>query len=163
MHEKIITAEGTPNIALIKYWGKRDSGLILPMNSSISLTLGKESKMIAGKKFELGTKTSVVFSKYIKEDAIYVNGKRLDLTDADTIERFRAIDMMRERAGTRERALVVSENSFPTASGLASSASGMAALVYAVAYALELGLTRSDMSRYARIGSGSACRSQYLL
>ncbi len=148
-NEIVHTAIATPNIALVKYWGKRDDKLILPMNSSISMTLGEE----------FNTRTSVLFTDRIKEDIFYINGERQDLSNKDVIERFTIIDIMRRMAGRDDRVMVASENSFPTAAGLASSASGISALVFAVNAALGLNLNEKDMSIIARQGSGSACRS----
>ena len=145
----VYTAIATPNIALIKYWGKRDEKLILPMNSSISMTMGEE----------FNTKTSVMFTDKIGEDTLYINGTKQDLSDKDVKERFAIINILRNMAGTKARAMVVSENSFPTAAGLASSASGIVAMVFAANAALELNLDTRSMSIIARQGSGSSCRS----
>ncbi len=147
---KVFTAEASPNIALIKYWGKRDEKRILPYNSSLSMTFEHKA---------FRTVTSIAFSKKIKEDIFYLNGIRQDLSDRELMERFSVLNLLRRMAGTRERALVVSRNYFPTASGMASSASGIAALAYAANAALDLGLGGKELSRIARQGSGSACRS----
>ena len=56
---------------------------------------------------------------------------------------------------------IVSENNFPTAAGLASSAAGFAALVRAIADLYILPHSPSILSRIARQGSGSACRSVF--
>lgn len=147
--ENIVTAMGTSNIALIKYWGKRDERLILPTHSSISITLDEH----------LSAKTSLVFSKSIKADTFYLNGKLQDLREKEIGEKFNIIDHVRRLAGAKERVLVVSENNFPTATGLASSAAGMATLVYAASKALGLNLSAKELSIIVRLGSGSACRS----
>ena len=149
-YDKVFTAEGSPNIAFIKYWGKRDEKLILPYNSSLSMTFSHET---------FNTLTSVMFSKKLSKDIFYIGGQRQDLKDSDVSERFGVIDLLRKMAGSEEKAMVVSKNNFPTASGLASSASGIATLVYAASSALELNLTSREMSIIARQGSGSACRS----
>lgn len=146
---KVYTAAATPNIALVKYWGKRDEKLILPMNSSISMTMGEE----------FTTRTSIMFTDRITEDIFYINGDRQDLSNKDVKERFEVMDIMRRMAGTTDRAIVVSENSFPTAAGLASSASGIAAMVFAANAALGLNLDAKELSIIARQGSGSSCRS----
>ena len=146
---KACTALATPNIALVKYWGKRDEKLMLPMNSSISMTMGEE----------FTTKTSIMFTDRIDEDIFYINGERQDLSNKDVKERFDIMDIMRRMARTEDRAIVVSENSFPTAAGLASSASGIAAMVFAANSALGLNLDAKSMSIIARQGSGSSCRS----
>ncbi len=147
--ENIVTAIGTSNIALTKYWGKRDEKLILPTHSSISITLDEN----------LRAKTSLVFSKKIKTDTFYLNGKLQDLNEKEIGEKFQIIDSIRRRAGVKEHVLVVSENNFPTATGLASSAAGMTALVYTAAKALDINLSTKELSMIVRRGSGSACRS----
>ncbi len=149
MDWEVVTAIGTPNIALTKYWGKRDDKLILPMNSSISITLGEQ----------LNTKTSVLFSDKFKSDKLYINGELQNMGDKELSDRFQMLNRMRGMAKSDAKALVVSYNSFPTASGLASSASGMATLAFAASKALGLNLSTKDLSILARMGSGSACRS----
>jgi diphosphomevalonate decarboxylase len=149
MLDEVVTAIGTPNIALIKYWGKRDEKLILPTNSSISITLDEQ----------LNTKTSVLFSKKLKKDKFYINGELQDINDMDVAERFVMVDTLKAMAKSDAHVLVVSENSFPTASGLASSASGIATLTYAASKALDLHISPRELSVIARRGSGSACRS----
>ena len=148
-NDKAYTAVATPNIALIKYWGKRDERLILPTNSSISMTMGEE----------FSTKTSVMFTDKINDDIFYINGVKQDLSEKEIKERFSVINTLRNMAGTKARVIVVSENNFPTAAGLASSASGIAAMVFAANAALELNLDTKSMSIIARQGSGSSCRS----
>ncbi len=147
--ENLTTALATPNIALIKYWGKRDRRLILPANSSVSITLDAA----------LNTRTSVMFSDGLKEDALYINGERINLSGKDAIEHVTPIDILRKMAGVKAKFLAVSRNSFPTAGGLASSASGIAALVFAASHSLGLEITGKDLSMIARRGSGSSCRS----
>ena len=140
MLDEAVTAIGTPNIALIKYWGKRDERLILPTNSSISITLDEQ----------LNTRTSILFSKKLKRDLFYINGERQDTNNRDVVERFDMINILRKMAKINTKALVVSKNSFPTASGLASSASGIATLTYSAAKALELRLSTQELSIIAR-------------
>jgi len=148
----VTTAVGTPNIAFIKYWGKRDERLILPHNSSLSMTLSPDA---------LRTTTSVMFSDKLKHDVFYIDGKQQDLNDKDIAERFNMVNQLRAMAKTDQRIIVVSNNDFPAASGLASSASGISTLSYAVNHALGLGLDARELSIIARQGSGSSCRSIY--
>ena len=150
MSDRIFTAKGSPNIALIKYWGKRDEKLILPYNSSLSLTLSSDS---------VSTTTSILFSKRLKDDVLYIDGKKLDIRDEDIQERLWVLEKMREEAGVNANFLVVSRNNFPPSSGMASSASGIATLVFAANEALGLGMSPKELSMIARQGSGSACRS----
>lgn len=148
--DKVITAEGSPNIALIKYWGKRDERLILPCNSSLSLTLSSDV---------VNTATSVVFSKKLKQDILYIDSKKQDLKEKSISERLWIVEKMRKDADVDANFLIVSKNNFPPSSGMASSASGIATLVYAVNEALNLDLDSKELSIMARQGSGSACRS----
>ncbi len=139
------TAEANANIALVKYWGKRDAKLMLPQNGSISMTCDG-----------LTTTTTVEFSEKYKEDIAIINDEEL-LKDKDAIVAH--LNLIRGIAGIKLRAKMVSESNFPIAAGLASSASGFAALTVAAAKAAGLNLNEREMSMLARRGSGSASRS----
>lgn len=143
------TAVAHANIALIKYWGKADEGLIIPHTSSLSLTLD-----------DLHTTTSVVFDEALDTDEAALDGRRLA---GRALARVRVmLDLVRARAGLDGvSARVRSRNTVPTAAGLASSASGLAALAGAAAAAAGLDLDDRDLSRLARRGSGSAARSVF--
>lgn len=136
------------NIALIKYWGKRDEKLFLPMNSSLSLTLDS-----------FYTETSVSFEEATDKDVFYLNETVQDEVATNKVSRF--LDLFRKEAGISTSALVKSTNFVPTAAGLASSASGMAALAGAANLASGLNLDKRTLSTFARRGSGSATRSIY--
>jgi diphosphomevalonate decarboxylase len=139
------TAIAHPNIALIKYWGKRDAPANLPAVGSLSITLDA-----------MRAHTTVEFDAARSGDLVLLNGAE----DAATTRRVSAcLDLLRRRAGVRHGALVRSDNDFPTGAGLASSAAGFAALVTAAAAALGLRLPAADLAEVARIGSGSAPRS----
>ncbi|MDU4895328.1 MAG: diphosphomevalonate decarboxylase [Enterococcus hirae] len=139
-------ARAYTNIALIKYWGKKNESLILPMNNSLSLTLDA-----------FYTETEVSFSEAYTEDQFYLDNQLQDEKATKKISAF--LDIVREKTGTTKKAKVISQNFVPTAAGLASSASGLAALAGACNEALKLGLDDQALSRLARRGSGSACRS----
>ena len=139
-------ARAYTNIALIKYWGKKNESLILPMNNSLSLTLDA-----------VYTETEVSFSEAYTEDQFYLDNQLQVEKATKKISTF--LDIVREKAGTKKKAKVISQNFVPTAAGLASSASGLAALAGACNEALKLGLDDQALSRLARRGSGSACRS----
>lgn len=141
-------ARAYTNIALIKYWGKENQELILPMNNSLSLTLDA-----------FYTETEVTFSEEWTEDLFYLDNQLQDSKATLNVSRF--LDVVRSRAGVSLYAVVKSKNFVPTAAGLASSASGLAALAGAASTALHLDLTPEELSRLARRGSGSACRSIY--
>ena len=142
------TYEAAPNIALIKYWGDRDAELVLPNNSSLSVTLDR-----------MRTRTTVSFEPGLPQDTLQLNGRRASGQPLEDVVEL--LDVIRARAGIRDRAAVRSSNNFPTASGLASSASGFAALAGAGARAAGLALSGRALSQLARLGSGSACRSVY--
>lgn len=131
------TAVAHANIALVKYWGKRDEKLLLPQAASLSLALDK-----------LRTVTTVELG--VKADDFELDGAPQDPS------RVRAL---LDAAGIREKARVVSRNDFPTAAGLASSASGFAALAVAACGAAGLKKSVEELSALARLGSGSATRS----
>lgn len=143
-----ITARAHTNIALIKYWGKADQKLKLPTTSSLSLTLN-----------DFYTDTSVLFNEALTEDKIIFNGEQLPKEKAQRIVKF--LDLVRDLAHINVYAEVSTINKVPTAAGLASSASGFAALAAAASKAIGLELSKRDLSRLARQGSGSATRSIY--
>lgn len=140
------SARAYPNIALIKYWGKRDESRILPAAGSLSMTLDA---------FE--TTTTVVPNPDGDADSLELDGQPADEEQTRRIAAF--LDHVRALAGSEQPVIVRSRNSVPTGAGLASSASGFAALATAAASAFELDLDARALSRLARLGSGSACRS----
>lgn len=134
-----------PNVALVKYWGKRPARGNLPAMGSLSLTLGF-----------LATRTTVRFDQAGGQDALTLNGRR----NSRDLERVRdCLAPLRRPAGAPGPATVDSRNDFPTGAGLASSASGMAALALAGASALGLAEDLGLVARAAMAGSGSAPRS----
>jgi diphosphomevalonate decarboxylase len=134
-----------PNVALIKYWGKRARAGNLPATGSLSLVLGG-----------LNTETSVRFDPALARDRVLLDGRE----DPETTARVTAcLDVLRREAGVAAGAVVESRNDFPTGAGLASSASGFAALVTAGAGALGIELPPGRLAEIARLGSGSAPRS----
>lgn len=138
-----VTARACANIALVKYWGKRDAALNLPAAGSLSLTLAA-----------LVTETTVAFDPSLPHDELVLDG-----AGAPTGRVGELLDLVRDRARIATFARVVSCNHFPTASGLASSASGFAALALAASRAAGLALDARELSILARRGSGSAARS----
>ncbi len=139
------TAIANVNIALVKYWGKRDEKLILPQNASLSMTCRG-----------LFTKTTVEFSDNYKKDIIVINGQKLKNSGKNISMHLAKIKKVAKKT---TKAKIVSQSNFPVAAGLASSASGLAALTLATTTAIGLKLTKKELSILARQGSGSACRS----
>ena len=135
-----------PNIAFIKYWGNRDDALRLPLNGSISMNLsGLESR------------TTVQFDEALEHDTFELNGEFQSSASLQRVSQF--LDYVRRLVGSTSYARVSSTNNFPTGAGIASSASAFAALALAASKAAGLDLDQKDLSRLARLGSGSACRS----
>lgn len=140
------TAIAHSNLALVKYWGKRNTPLNIPAVSSISITLK-----------ELLTKTTVQFDSNLDADILILNNIRADQVKEKRTSKF--LDIVRNRAKIKYNAKIISENNYPTSAGLASSASGFAALAMAATNAAQIFLPTDQLSVLARQGSGSAARS----
>lgn len=134
------------NIALIKYWGKRNEELFLPVTSSLSLTLA-----------EFYTETQVSWNDISAEDTFILNNIEQNADAVVSISRF--LNLFRNITGIQRGVSIKSHNFVPTAAGLASSASAYAALASASSELFELNLSPQELSTYARQGSGSATRS----
>ncbi|EIM19857.1 Diphosphomevalonate decarboxylase [Wallemia mellicola CBS 633.66] len=147
-----ITVTAPVNIAVIKYWGKRDVKLNLPTNSSLSVTLSQD---------EMCSKTTVSVDKSYTKDTLVLNGEENEING----RLVNVLNVMRESTTESEikdlHVRIESTNNFPTAAGLASSASGFAALVYGLGKIFVPSYTNSQLSTIARQGSGSACRSLF--
>lgn len=139
-------AVASPNIAFIKYWGNRDHRLRIPANDSLSMTLGG-----------LETETSVELIEPGVKDVLLLNGEELSGQALARVSTF--LSVVRDLAGRSEAARVESTNNFPSAAGIASSASAFAALALAASRAYALDLNPVELSMLARRGSGSAARS----
>ena len=136
-------AKAQPNIALIKYWGKRDTGRNLPAVGSISITLA-----------ELYTTMSVDFDTSLGSDVLVVNGAG-NGSMLPRVSRCLSSVVGAERPHAR----IESEGNFPIAAGLASSASAFAALVVAADAVAGRENTRAQLASLAGQASGSAARS----
>ncbi|XP_033754276.1 diphosphomevalonate decarboxylase-like isoform X2 [Pecten maximus] len=138
-------------------WGKRDETLILPANSSVSVTLHQD---------QLQAQTSVAASCHFEKDRIWLNGQEQSIDNPRIQNVIKEIKRRarKQKAGNRDNAAeklnwkihICSKNNFPTAAGLASSAAGYACLVYALQCLYQID---GDITAIARRGSGSACRS----
>lgn len=141
-----IIARAPANIAFIKYWGKKNGKLRIPANNSISMNLS-----------EAFSETSVEFDGKYKKDFISIDGVELIGKEKQRI--IDHLDLIRKMAKIKTFARIISNNNFPKGVGIASSASGFAALTVAGAKASGLNLSEKRLSILARLGSGSACRS----
>ncbi|KAF7683353.1 Diphosphomevalonate decarboxylase [Astathelohania contejeani] len=134
-----------PNIALVKYWGKKDIERNIPTNMSVSLTLEK-----------LCTDTRIYFQdEGIDHHTLKLNDKEHPINERMLM----VIKYFQEKVGCIHPLKIVSMNNFPSDCGLASSASGFSALVLALDDFYHLGMSKQELSEVARLGSGSASRS----
>jgi diphosphomevalonate decarboxylase len=145
------------NIALIKYWGKRDSKLQWPANDSLSMTLG-------------GTNTTTEISiNDSSSDNIKLNGSVLKTSDSAYTKAVKHLNYLRAHLGFKRFLNVTSSNNFPSDCGIASSASGFGALTLAAIAAWtesssieelhQKEFSQERLAHLARMGSGSAGRS----
>jgi diphosphomevalonate decarboxylase len=146
MPSRQVAAVSCANIAFIKYWGNHDHALRLPSNSSLSMNLAA-----------LTTETTVEFDAGLAADAVWIDEREARGPAYQRVVHH--LDLVRELAQVNTRAAVTSRNNFPAGTGLASSASAFAALTVAACAAAGLALSTNELSRLARRGSGSACRS----
>ncbi|KZT71761.1 Diphosphomevalonate decarboxylase [Daedalea quercina L-15889] len=156
------TASAPVNIACIKYWGKRDTKLILPTNSSLSVTLDQD---------HLRSTTTSRADPSFEKDRLWLNSAEEEIKEGGRLSTcIREMKRMRKEVENKDASLpklstyavhICSRNNFPTAAGLASSASGFAALVASLAALYQLPASPSELSLIARQGSGSACRSLF--
>lgn len=138
------TVRAHTNIALIKYWGKANAKLRLPLMSSLSMTLDA-----------FYTDTSI--EKTSGPNEFYLNGKKQN--EAQSRRVFNYLKLLQDKFKISGNLIVKSINHVPTAAGLASSSSAFAALATAFAQCYGLDLDQTELSRLARMGSGSASRS----
>ncbi|MBU0975146.1 diphosphomevalonate decarboxylase [Patescibacteria group bacterium] len=147
------TVKASSDIALVKYWGKKDEVLRLPENGSVSIKLEG-----------LDTITTVEFSDSFLSDELSISGESIETDSREAKRVFKHLDRIRKMAkqqGLKSAgffAKVVSKNSFPRSTGLSSSGSGMATLTFAAVKAIGLELNEKELSILSRQASGTACR-----
>lgn len=166
----VVTCCAPVNIAVIKYWGKRDTKLILPINSSLSATIDPQT---------MRARTRIIASRQFAHDSMTLNGEQVCIEKNARLTT--VISQLRQHAGdyvtpatdsnSKQRVLIpasewsqyklhiTSDNDFPTAAGLASSAAGYACFTKCLAQLLCVPTSAIDLTSVARQGSGSACRS----
>lgn len=141
------TARAHTNIALVKYWGKRATARNLPATGSLSLTLDRYHT------------TTTIALDVGPNDELFIDGQPAQARELARASAF--VGRIRELVGIQASCRIDSQNCVPTAAGLASSASGFAALAVAAAAAFDLDLDAVQLSALAREGSGSAARSLF--
>ncbi len=143
-HEKGLAFAPT-NIALVKYWGKRDAELNLPMTSSLSIALPDKGAM-----------TTVMLQDQAQETVI-VNDREIP-SDSEFVKRItQFLDLFRPEKKWHLNINI--KMNIPIAAGLASSACGFASLISALNDLFGWQLAAHQLSILARLGSGSAARS----
>jgi diphosphomevalonate decarboxylase len=154
------------NIAVIKYWGKRDSKYNLPINSSVSVTLDQD---------DLCAMTTIIASPDFDKDRLWLNGVEEDVASNKRVVKVLAEARKRSQDRVDDSGVavsgselaawpvrIVSRNTFPTAAGLASSAAGYACMVATLSEVFGMKASyEGEITTLARMGSGSACRSLY--
>lgn len=153
---RVVTAAAPANIAFVKYWGSRDGERGVPLNASISMTLTR-CRSVCTAEFHPGEDGG--------DDEVWL--APADAEPSPAPEPFAApvlvqLQRIRRWASASGRFRVATRNTFPTGTGLASSASGFAALTLAAASAAGREPSPEELSDLARrSGSGSAARSAY--
>lgn len=132
------------NIALCKYWGKRDQELNLPVTNSLSISLGNKGA------------TTIISSSGQIHDHVILNDKEIDLASSFGKRLIAFLNLFRK---PEEKFNIILHVNIPIAAGLASSACGFASLVKALNELYQWHLSEKELSIFARLGSGSACRS----
>lgn len=147
MDRKPVTVRSYANIAIIKYWGKKNEKEMVPATSSISLTLEN-----------MYTETTLSpLPADASSDAFYINGQLQN--EAEHAKMSKIIDCYRPEGAGFVR--IDTKNNMPTAAGLSSSSSGLSALVKACNAYFQLGLDRKELALEAKFASGSSSRSFY--
>ena len=179
-----ITAESPINIALVKYWGKLDKHLIIPTNSSLSITIdpasmcsrttirlvrpeikdsGSISLRLNGKTSEVTQRIKNVVEKVKESVQKLIDEQKVEILDKTYWGK--KLDCSDPKDAVTQLLTwgihIESSNNFNTAAGLASSSSGLSCLGFALAKIYGLPKEVIDYSVLARLGSGSACRSIY--
>ncbi len=143
---KSSTAIAHPNFALIKYWGKSNVSGNIPAMSSLAITLDS-----------MTSETTVSFPHNLEQDTWMLNG--VEQPSLGQIQL--PCEHLKKISQIEQPCLIESTNNFPTAAGLASSASGIASLITALDNALGTKLSNQQMIEAAMLGSGSAARSLF--
>lgn len=138
------------NLALVKYWGKKDEERMLPFYDSISITLNNYYSV-----------TQVSLNDNISKDQVYFHGEFLKYDNDFYIRVVRFLNLFRNKYNLSSKVVIKTWNFVPTSSGMASSASGYASLALALVDAYKLKIDLKEVSQIARLGSVSASRSIY--
>ena len=151
MSAGIARATASPNLALVKYWGKADVARNLPATPSVGITLGGLVSHVTARVYDRSAGGS---GRSTNEDRVVLDG-----TETPIARYRRFFDAVRAACGIDARFECTARNDYPTAAGVASSAGGFAAMAAACVAATSSSLEPGTLSAVARVGSASAARS----
>lgn len=161
----MVKVKSYANIAIVKYWGKKDVAKMIPATSSISLTLNDmftktEMEFINDEDIEIAVekemKSENCKDKYSDmTDLFYLNGELQDSVHTEKISK--VVDLFRENRNQKVKISTI--NNMPTAAGLSSSSSGLSAVIKACNELFEKNYTQSELAQISKFGSGSSSRS----
>ena len=161
----MVKVKSYANIAIVKYWGKKDAEKMIPSTSSISLTLNDmftetEMEFISGEDIKISVEKEMKNGDYKDKfsnmtDLFYLNGELQDSVHTEKISK--VVDLFRENRDQKVKISTI--NNMPTAAGLSSSSSGLSAVIKACNELFEKNYTQSELAQISKFGSGSSSRS----
>ena len=161
----MVKVKSYANIAIVKYWGKKDAKKMIPATSSISLTLNDmftetEMEFISGEDIKISVEKEMKNGDYKDKfsnmtDLFYLNGELQDSVHTEKISK--VVDLFRENRSQKVK--ISTTNNMPTAAGLSSSSSGLSAVIKACNELFGKNYTQSELAQISKFGSGSSSRS----
>jgi len=161
----MVKVKSYANIAIVKYWGKKDAKKMIPATSSISLTLNDmftetEMEFISDEDITISVEKEMKNGDYKDKfsnmaDLFYLNGELQDSVHTEKISK--VVDLFRENRSQKVK--ISTTNNMPTAAGLSSSSSGLSAVIKACNELFGKNYTQSELAQISKFGSGSSSRS----
>ena len=161
----MVKVKSYANIAIVKYWGKKDAKKMIPATSSISLTLNDmftetEMEFISDEDIKISVEKEMKNGDYKDKfsnmtDLFYLNGELQDSVHTEKISK--VVDLFRENRSQKVK--ISTTNNMPTAAGLSSSSSGLSAVIKACNELFRKNYTQSELAQISKFGSGSSSRS----
>ena len=140
------------NIAIIKYWGKKDPIKMIPATSSISLTL---ENLFTETEISFITREEAIEKTGQASDLLYING---ELQNEEQIKKItKVINLFRD--DRNQLVKIDTTNNMPTEAGLSSSSSGLSAAIKACNKLFDKNLSREELAQISKFASGSSSRS----
>ena len=161
----MVKVKSYANIAIVKYWGKKDAKKMIPATSSISLTLNDmftetEMEFISDEDIKISVEKEMKNGDYKDKfsnmtDLFYLNGELQDSVHTEKISK--VVDLFRKNRSQKVK--ISTTNNMPTAAGLSSSSSGLSAVIKACNKLFGKNYTQSELAQISKFGSGSSSRS----